>query len=301
MKRFSVLVLVLFVGNAFAIPKCPYEDDTCDDEGLALIFSENPCSRRGSEWKHCSIEKNYPNGNKFVGEVKKGHIRKGVWFFEQKTVETDLDVFRDEWTGEPIYDGGSPRDLTRFFSVKINYKDGRKYEGEAICPNTCLGLSNRTSELIPHGKGKLIYEHGNIYEGEFRDGLREGEGSIYYPNKSKYVGVFKNNQKHEGKYIYPASEKSSIDTEEFQQGFLASFLDGFFDATSEGLSLASQQMIYDSLNSSNDRKESKRIDCLEQKVKRLERNTRQRVCDKYGNCTYEVPMFSGMFDSGKGC
>ena len=56
-----------------------------------------------------------------------------------------------------------------------------------------------------------------------------------------------------------------------------------------------------SLNSNNDRNESKRIECLEQKVKRLERDTRKRVCDDYGNCTYEVPMFSGMFDSGKGC
>ena len=293
-----LLILALFVGNAFAIPKCPYEDDTCAD-GLAGIFSKNSCSRRGSEWKHCSIEKNYLNGNKFIGEIKNGHIRKGVWFYEQKSVETDLDVFRDERTGEPDY-SGVPRDLTRFYSVKINYKDGRKYEGEAIIPNTCIEEHNCVSDLIPHGKGKLTYQYG-IYEGEYRNGLREGQGTINYKNKSKYVGVFKNNQKHEGKYIYPASEKSAIDAEESQQGFLASFLDGFFDATSEGLSLASQQMIYDSLNSNNDRNESKRIECLEQKVKRLERDTRKRVCDDYGNCTYEVPMFSGMFDSGKGC
>ena len=77
---------------------------------------------------------------------------------------------------------------------EINYKDGRKYEGEAIIPNTCIEEYYCVSDLIPHGKGKLTYQYG-IYEGEYRNGLREGQGIINYKNQSKYVGVFKNNQK----------------------------------------------------------------------------------------------------------
>ena len=37
-----------------------------------------------------------------------------------------------------------------------------------------------------HGKGSITYENGEIYEGEWKEGLKEGLGSLTSPNGSKY-------------------------------------------------------------------------------------------------------------------
>ena len=46
--------------------------------------------------------------------------------------------------------------------------------------------------------------HGiNRYEGEFVDGLREGQGSFYYANGARYEGAWLANAKHgDGRFVY---------------------------------------------------------------------------------------------------
>lgn len=39
-----------------------------------------------------------------------------------------------------------------------------------------------------HGKGIYIFSKGDRYEGELRNGMKEGYGDYYYSNGNKYEG-----------------------------------------------------------------------------------------------------------------
>ena len=73
----------------------------------------------------------------------------------------------------------------------INYNSGDKYEGEL----------KQFKSFRKHGHGKYIYKAGHIYEGDWKNGIREGKGILYHSNGDKYEGEFKND-KIEGKGIY---------------------------------------------------------------------------------------------------
>ncbi|MFM7852063.1 MAG: hypothetical protein ACKO96_09130 [Flammeovirgaceae bacterium] len=38
------------------------------------------------------------------------------------------------------------------------------------------------------GVGTFLYTNGNVYEGNWRNGLREGHGRLVYANGTSYVG-----------------------------------------------------------------------------------------------------------------
>lgn len=42
--------------------------------------------------------------------------------------------------------------------------------------------------FIPHGKGTLIYENGDKYEGDFFEGIRSGEGTLIQRNGTTKKG-----------------------------------------------------------------------------------------------------------------
>ena len=64
------------------------------------------------------------------------------------------------------------------------YEDGQYYLGEF-------------KNGLKHGKGKLFYKNGNIeYEGDFLEGKFEGEGKYIYENGDYYEGKFKNGLSH---------------------------------------------------------------------------------------------------------
>ena len=47
-----------------------------------------------------------------------------------------------------------------------------------------------------HGKGTIKFISGSIYEGDFVDNIFEGEGRFIYENGNCYIGKFHNNQRH---------------------------------------------------------------------------------------------------------
>ena len=54
------------------------------------------------------------------------------------------------------------------------------------------------------GNGKYIFEDGEYYIGHWKNGLRDGKGTLYYPNsKIAYKGDFLNNNYDGiGQFIY---------------------------------------------------------------------------------------------------
>jgi hypothetical protein len=45
-------------------------------------------------------------------------------------------------------------------------------------------------------EGKMFFEDGSYYEGEFKKDMMHGKGSIFYPNGNVYVGTFLNDKHH---------------------------------------------------------------------------------------------------------
>ena len=69
----------------------------------------------------------------------------------------------------------------------INYHNTtglKKYFGE-------FGLKGKL-----HGRGRLYYQNGDYYEGQFSDGKKDGLGTQTYKDGRKYVGQFKDNRRN---------------------------------------------------------------------------------------------------------
>jgi hypothetical protein len=45
---------------------------------------------------------------------------------------------------------------------------------------------------MKEGKGKIYYNNGETYEGDFKNDVAEGNGVFISPNGDKYKGEFKN-------------------------------------------------------------------------------------------------------------
>jgi len=68
----------------------------------------------------------------------------------------------------------------------ITYPNNNQYTGHAI-------LSSSNSIIpTPHGKGRLKYSHGDIYEGDFLNGKRHGKGLCIYVNWDTWRGAWCN-------------------------------------------------------------------------------------------------------------
>ena len=86
-------------------------------------------------------------------------------------------------------------------------KDGSRYVGEA-------------KGKKPHGKGKVFYVNGDVYEGDFVKGLRSGQGTYIFKDGEKYVGSFLEDRHHgNGTYFFADGRRYEGDWEnDFQQG-----------------------------------------------------------------------------------
>ena len=60
---------------------------------------------------------------------------------------------------------------------------GDKYEGQLF-------------NDVNHGKGVYTYVSGNVYQGDFKNGHRQGSGILTYANGEKYDGSFDKDKKH---------------------------------------------------------------------------------------------------------
>ena len=71
-------------------------------------------------------------------------------------------------------------------------------------PKPKPGYYGETFDGLRDGKGKLVLENGDVYEGHWREGKKEGHGIYVYANGIKYNGTWKNDKMDGyGSLIFP--------------------------------------------------------------------------------------------------
>lgn len=68
-----------------------------------------------------------------------------------------------------------------------------------------------------NGQGSYTWASGSNYTGEWKDGKRHGKGTYLYANGDKYVGSFENDKRH-GTGIYTYKNGESIPSQQWDNG-----------------------------------------------------------------------------------
>ena len=183
-----------------------YEGEWAADKqnGIGIIkYSENNEKNRLSydgKWKNGMINgfgvMNWKDGTRFEGDwindTKEG---KGKYFTPDGLKYEG--EFKGTYHGNGIlyssdqiikYKGTWLQGRYQTGYGKMEYENGHIYEGEWMEGNT-------------HGKGKYIWPDGEVYDGDFLNGIITGRGIRHYANGDIYEGDFVENTFH-GKGIY---------------------------------------------------------------------------------------------------
>ncbi len=153
------------------------------------------------------------DGNKYVGEWENGNLNgQGTFTW------SDGRKYVGEWkdgnkNGEGTYTWGKGKwEGQKFVGI---WKDGMDWNGTLydkkgkIIGNIVNGVKNvPNTKKIKSGYGTETYSNGVKYEGEFKDGKREGQGIFTYPNGKKTEGKFKDGQLNGyGKSTFPDGKR----------------------------------------------------------------------------------------------
>jgi len=90
------------------------------------------------------------------------------------------------------------------YSGKRSKADGSVYNGE-LKKSAAMGY-------IGHGKGRWTHPDGDSYDGDWKDGKKDGRGAYKFADGSSYEGEFKDNQR-EGRGVFKWSDGRVYDGE----------------------------------------------------------------------------------------
>ncbi len=102
------------------------------------------------------------------------------WLLSQKDNSVNGSTMSTETTGSSITENTKITEIlpSENYVVEYLYLDGDVY----------TGYINDFGK--PDGEGKMVYIEGDIYDGEWKNGLRNGKGTYTWNSGAKYVGDF---------------------------------------------------------------------------------------------------------------
>jgi uncharacterized protein (TIGR02145 family) len=139
----------------------------------------------------------YKTGAVFEGDWKDDKYVNGIYKNTNGTYESGIWNEKGEFSGKAKRIAGNKSiwegewvGLIPINNGKINFENGNFYEGDW----TSLKEGDATYWVIK-GKGKMTYPNIGTYEGDFANGIKEGSGDFKYLNGDTYSGDFKNDMK----------------------------------------------------------------------------------------------------------
>ena len=148
----------------------------------------------------------YRDNTKFIGEFKNDEKEGKGYFFDKDghkikeiiyikgTEKINIDNEQDKSSNHSI-DSEESANININGKTKKEYLGGDIYDGEFV-------------NGLKEGKGNYMYSNGDLYIGLFSNGEKDGFGIYYYNNGDTYEGIFSHNEKNgKGKYYYSNGEK----------------------------------------------------------------------------------------------
>lgn len=154
------------------------------------------------DWKAGTGIYTWTNRDEYNGEwVKDQRTGYGKYTFQDGRVY--LGQFIDgefQGRGKMAYPDGKIEDgiwaANKFIRLanpikKIKYLNGDFYEGEAV---DNLEDGEGKLKFVKEGKGKMVFQNGTIYDGEWHNNNFHGQGKLTYLNGDVHDGKFENNE-----------------------------------------------------------------------------------------------------------
>ena len=86
-------------------------------------------------------------------------------------------------------------DINNLRNDIMNRNSNNNNNNKSVIQTKILSYGRYEGEIknnLMEGKGTLYYNDGNRYEGEFHNNNREGKGILFFQSGSKYIGEYKN-------------------------------------------------------------------------------------------------------------
>ncbi|MDR0531380.1 MAG: hypothetical protein LBG83_04870 [Oscillospiraceae bacterium] len=168
----------------------------------SVTFSDK--STYVGQWKkgrfHGRGERIYADQSKYEGEWRRGmaHGRGAMQY-------ADGSSYVGQWK-KGCYDGLGTRTDTDGNVVYVGVWRYDRIYGRGTCYRTdgTTAFIGESIDRIPHGRGAEFDEFEVVvYEGEYNNGHYNGHGTKWFPDEEKYVGQWKQGQRHgRGKMIW---------------------------------------------------------------------------------------------------
>lgn len=168
-----------------------------DENGTVLFEGEWVDGKRGLKFieenkqgKRELIELDENEKKKYIGGFKEGTvIREGQGVeYDENEKPCKISIYKDGMIERNV------KEIKGDIIVSYDENGKKVYEGGY--------KKNRSQNYPAEGQGRQFCDNVMIYNGEFRNGMREGHGCCYYMNRTlKYEGEWKNDKANgEGKF-----------------------------------------------------------------------------------------------------
>jgi hypothetical protein len=131
----------------------------------------------------------YANGDVIEGIYSAGKIKTGIY------TTTNGTFYDGEWENGKMNGQGKFHNKVSNVILEGEFKDGAFVKGSKKAAEKSTATQGCITGDCKNGKGRIIFNNGEKYEGDFRDGQPDGQGVYTQTNGAKYTGTLK-----KGKY-----------------------------------------------------------------------------------------------------
>ena len=124
------------------------------------------------------------------------YIKKENGFYIGQAIKKENKIIRE---GKGVFKYLSPENLTYIGYWKNDMKNGK---GKLIDNKDKIIFEGNFDNNKKNGNGILIFVNGDKYEGNFKEDIREGKGIYFWKDGSKWEGNFINNQMNGNGFFY---------------------------------------------------------------------------------------------------